>query len=61
MIQFTHYVVFNETFDEYSGYSNGTRFEVDGSVTQIERVAEIHGFRIQADVPIGTKAAPNIP
>lgn len=61
MYQVTHYIEFNPTFDEFSGYSNVTRFGVDGSVTKLERVANIQGYRIKADVPVGTKAAPNMP
>lgn len=61
MSQVTHYIEFNPTFDQFSGYGNLTRFQVDGSVTKLERVANIQGYRIKADVPVGTKAAPNIP
>lgn len=60
-VQITHYIVFNPAFDEFSGYSNVTRFSQDGNVTEIERAGDIKGFRIKADVPVGTKAAPNIP
>lgn len=61
MIQITHYIIFNPAFDEFSGYANITKFSPDGKVTKIERAAELQGFRIKADVPVGTKAAPNIP
>lgn len=61
MLQITHHIVLNPAFDEFSGYSNFTTFFLDGKATQFERVAELHGFRIKADVPVGTKAAPNIP
>ncbi len=61
MMQATHYIVFNPTFDEFSGYSNVTRFSPDGKVEKIERAGKLQAFRIKADVPVGTKAAPNIP
>ena len=61
VFQVTQYIVFNPTFDEFSGYSNVTRFLVDGNVITTERASDIQGFRIKADVPVGTTATPNIP
>lgn len=61
MVQITHYIVFNSAFDGFSGYSNVTRFSQDGNATQIERAGNVQGFLIKADVPVGIKAAPNIP
>ena len=61
MVQITHYIVFNPAFDQFSGYSKVTVFSPDGKVTQSKLAADLQGFRIKADVPAGTKAAPNIP